>query len=631
VTDLARIFLSLILLAASVFAIAAAALFLTRDVRFRRRMRRMARSPIASAPRDGLVKISGRLRGVDVDPAELADFDVQDETGVARVRARGEQPIFASAGRIADGAAIVVVGHASVGALEPASEANGYRAPSPARLAIRPIFIALVAACAMPYVAARPPASPESQSTSQPSVDHRVETFKTDDGVELFAQSWRPIGDAAPKAIVIIVHGLKDHGDRYATFAGSLVGAGYAVYASDLRGHGRSAGRRVTVDSFDDYLDDLDLYVERVAKEQPGRRIFLFGHSMGGAIVARYAEERPSGIAGIILSAAALRLDVPPIAIPFALLAGDLLPNFGGLKLDDDDFSSDPQVVRDMRADPFITDGPGPAHTAGELLLGIHRIWDGLDALTVPILALHGSADRVTNPGGSERLVDDAPATDRTFHLYQGFRHDLLHEPGGPQVVADVLTWLDARAAGPLPPQKKWVTDYLPGGPTAVSLTLDGRWRHGSPDLGDAALSTRVFLGAYCLGADAGGGPHTFDGQLYATGLALRFDGSFVSLCAGAGGTLLGESARVLFDVPVELRAELQLGPIRLVAAGRALWIPANKDVQWSGLLALRLGDDRAYWPPVSASSGPIVGLTAEKDARGGWVGVLLGIHFWGG
>jgi alpha-beta hydrolase superfamily lysophospholipase len=465
-----------------------------------------------------------------------------------------------------------------------------------------------------------------------PSIDHQTETFKTDDGVELFAQSWRPV-DADPKAIVVIVHGLKDHGDRYEGFAGALVQAGYAVYAADLRGHGRSAGRRVTVDSFDDYLDDLDQYVERVAQREPGRPLFLFGHSMGGAIVTLYAEERRAGIAGIVLSAPALRLDVPAIEIPFALLAGDLLPNFGKLELRDEDFSTDPQVVADMRADPYVWDPPGPAHTAGELLGAIRRIWEGLDRLTVPMLLLHGSADHVTDPRGSADLAERAPSVDRTFHRYEGFAHDLLHEPGRAQVMTDAIAWLDAHASGAVTPTPREASETARLPFLGASLTLDGRWRHGTPDLVDVALSARAFLSWYCVGADVGGGPHSFDGQLYATGLGLRLDddGDLFSLCAGAGGTLLGEGASVLFDLPAEARLEYQLGPIRAVLAARGSWIPALHGTSGAVSIGLRLGDNRHYWPELSASSGPIVGVTAEKDTRGGWVGVFLGLHVWGG
>src|SRR5262249_7034890 len=132
--------------------------------------------------------------------------------------------------------------------------------------------------CAAPLQATRPPSSPREERAGD--VDRGWETFSGSGGVELFGQYWKPARPA--RGVVIVQHGLKDHGTRYAAFAARLVAEGYAVYAMDLRGHGRSSGRRVTIDSFDEYLDDFDIWVRRVKDREPGRPIFLFGHSMGG-------------------------------------------------------------------------------------------------------------------------------------------------------------------------------------------------------------------------------------------------------------------------------------------------------------------------------------------------------------
>ena len=86
------------------------------------------------------------------------------------------------------------------------------------------------------------------------------------------------------------MHGLKDYSARYAAFATKLAQHGYAVYAFDLRGHGRSAGPRVAPDDWTDYVDDLDRFLATVEQREPGKPVFLFGHSMGGAIAARTAE-----------------------------------------------------------------------------------------------------------------------------------------------------------------------------------------------------------------------------------------------------------------------------------------------------------------------------------------------------
>src|SRR5688572_23360728 len=138
-------------------------------------------------------------------------------------------------------------------------------------------------ACGPPHLAVREPTTPDEVVEND-----RVygwETFKTKDGAQIFAQWWRPSGEV--KGVVIVQHGLKDHGSRYDVLVKPLVDAGFAVHAADLRGHGRSSGARVAIDSFDQYVDDFAFFVDRVRdlEHASGKPLFLFGHSMGGAIV----------------------------------------------------------------------------------------------------------------------------------------------------------------------------------------------------------------------------------------------------------------------------------------------------------------------------------------------------------
>ncbi len=265
-------------------------------------------------------------------------------------------------------------------------------------------------------------------------------------GLSLYEQSWRPAG--AVRAAVVIVHGLKDHSDHYGDLARALAADGFAVYAMDLRGHGRSAGDRVWVDSFDDYLDDLDAFVKRVREREPGKPVFLFGHSMGGAIVTLWTLTRQPDLAGVILSGPALQpgAGVNGFLIAVTKLLGSLAPHLRVLDLKDADFSRDPAVVAAMKSDPLILHKPGPARTAAELLRAFERIHAREAELNVPLLDLHGSADKLTNPAGSRELVAKAASKDKTLKIYDGLYHDLLHEPEKAQVMADVIAWIEARA-----------------------------------------------------------------------------------------------------------------------------------------------------------------------------------------
>src|SRR6478735_7665524 len=135
------------------------------------------------------------------------------------------------------------------------------------------VVAVLGAGCAAPeYVAGKRVAPP-----AVAGVVHAEERFEGKGGVKLLSQSWRPAGE--PRAVLVVVHGLKDYSDRYAEFAAVLVQRGYAVHALDLRGHGDSEGARVWVDDFGDYLADLEVFLARVRTAEPGKKVFLFGHS----------------------------------------------------------------------------------------------------------------------------------------------------------------------------------------------------------------------------------------------------------------------------------------------------------------------------------------------------------------
>jgi len=188
---------------------------------------------------------------------------------------------------------------------------------------------------------------------------HREDTFEAADGTRLFENLWLPAGDA--KAVVLLIHGFTEHGGRYAPLAERFNRHGYVVRAPDLRGHGRSGGRRVFVRSLDEYLDDLGRSYSRVHHHHPGLPVFLLGHSMGGQLLALEAvkgntflfastnkETVPTpSIRGLVFSAAALRLDdaLFPLLRRLAVWAGRWFPHLRLARLGANGLSQDPRVV----------------------------------------------------------------------------------------------------------------------------------------------------------------------------------------------------------------------------------------------------------------------------------------------
>ena len=289
------------------------------------------------------------------------------------------------------------------------------------------------------------PLRPLAASAPTPTVEHATGTFQGRGGVELFEQSWRP--NTAPRAVLVVMHGLKDHSTRYGDFAQRLVARGFAVHAFDMRGHGHSSGRRATFDSFDDLTGDLAIFMDRVRQREPGAPVFLLGHSVGGAIVTLYSLQRRPALAGLVVLAPALRVDRMPVEAAATPIAAVLLPNFPVVDTPDADFSRDPTVVREMGADPLVYHSIGPARSAAALIDAIGHIWERADELDVPLLGLHGTADRLTDPRGTADLVRRARTRDRTLLLYRGLVHDLLHEPEREQVMSDIERWLEAHLA----------------------------------------------------------------------------------------------------------------------------------------------------------------------------------------
>ena len=275
---------------------------------------------------------------------------------------------------------------------------------------------------------------------------HSETTVAGKGGLLLRVQTWLPATSPA-RATLVVVHGLKDHGDRYAGLASDLAQGGWAVHALDLRGHGKSPGEKVWVESFDDYAQDVAQVVAFARQMTPDRPLFVFGHSMGGAIATLYTLDAKPAPDGLVLSAPALipGNDVTGFLIWVTRRLNSIAPHSKVLDLPDAKFSRDPKVVADIACDPLVSHEPGPAHTAAELLNALERIEGRMAELNVPLLDLHGTEDQLTNPDGSKRLVERAKTRDKTLRLYPNVQHDLLHEPEGQKIQSEIVDWLQAR------------------------------------------------------------------------------------------------------------------------------------------------------------------------------------------
>jgi alpha-beta hydrolase superfamily lysophospholipase len=219
----------------------------------------------------------------------------------------------------------------------------------------------------------------------------------------------------------------------------------------DHRGRGRSEGERFFVKKFSDWTDDLATFIDIVKTREPGLPVFLLGHSAGGVIACGYALEHQDDIAGLISEDFAYKVPAPDAVLAILKGISKVAPHAHVFKLKNEQFSRDPAAVAALDADPLIANEAQPAETMAELARADQMLGKGFKQITLPILILHGTADKVTKPAGSQEFYEKAGSADKTLKLYDGHFHDLLADVGKEQVIADIQAWIDAHIGTDIP------------------------------------------------------------------------------------------------------------------------------------------------------------------------------------
>lgn len=274
---------------------------------------------------------------------------------------------------------------------------------------------------------------------------HSEQVHTAADGAEIFRQQWLP--DSDPAALVCLVHGLGEHSSRYEHLAQRFTDQGFAVYALDLRGHGRSSGTRGDL-RIPQALADVGELLEQARGDYPAVPVFLYGHSLGGLITMTYVVQQRPDIVGLVASAPALDTELREQRLKFAManLLGGLLP---GLiiptGLDSQGVSRDPQVVAAYNADPLVHD-KGSTGLARQSFATMDEMM-AQKSFPLPLLIIHGTADRLTVPAASKIFVDQIDG-DVTLIEYDGMYHEPHNEPEQQQVFDDVLAWMQPLLSG---------------------------------------------------------------------------------------------------------------------------------------------------------------------------------------
>ena len=263
-------------------------------------------------------------------------------------------------------------------------------------------------------------------------------------GLSLFRRSWRPIDPA--RAALINIHGLGDHSGLYPTLVEHFTARGITIHAMDTRGNGRSEGQRAYIERWDDYREDLGRLVALVREEEAGRPLFLLGNSLGGLIALDYAIEHPVGLRGIIAASPPLgRLGVPPALLALGRVLSRVWPRFSlRTGMDLSGLARDPAVAETLLADPLFH-RVGTARLSTEVMSAIARVQAAAPGFPLPLLVLHGSADRMVPPEGSRAFVARVGHSDRELREYAGAYHVLFADLERERVLTDVEQWIVAR------------------------------------------------------------------------------------------------------------------------------------------------------------------------------------------
>jgi len=283
-------------------------------------------------------------------------------------------------------------------------------------------------------------------------INHSESTFKGIGNIDLYYQSWKPTGKV--KAVLAIVHGLGGHSSKYGNIVQHFIPKQYAVYGFDMRGHGRSPGQRGYINSWAEFREDLRIFLELIQTQHPKCPIFLLGHSLGSIVVLDYVLRYPQTAAtlqGVIILAPSLgKVGVSKFKLFLGQLLSRIWPRFTlNTGLDLAAGTRDEKVLATYAQDS-LRHTLGTARLATEFFDTVTWVNNHTTEWHLPLLILHGGADRVTLPEGGKIFYEQLTScTDKTRIEYPEAYHELQDDLNYQEVLSDLERWLERH----LPPE----------------------------------------------------------------------------------------------------------------------------------------------------------------------------------
>lgn len=277
----------------------------------------------------------------------------------------------------------------------------------------------------------------------QTLIQPQINSFVSEQGLAVSYKNWNAAD--TPKALVVLAHGFNSHSGYFQWTAEQLTAQDYEVYGIDFPGRGNSDGERYYIADYEQFVKELDKLVDIAQTAHPGLPTFLLGHSAGGVLSSVYTLEHQDKLSGFICESFAFQVPAPDFALAVLKGLSHLFPHAHVLRLNNEDFSRDQAVVDFMNTDPLIAHEVQPTKTVQQLALADERLKAEMPTIKLPLLIMHGTADKATKPSGSQYFYDAASSADKTLKLYDGHYHDLLNDTDREIVMQDILSWLNRR------------------------------------------------------------------------------------------------------------------------------------------------------------------------------------------
>lgn len=248
-----------------------------------------------------------------------------------------------------------------------------------------------------------------------------------------------------PNAIVVIIHGFAEHLGRYDYFVEQLNQNGFGCYRFDNRGHGKSGGKVLDLEDYNDFVKDADLIVDKAKLDFPNLPIFMFGHSMGGFITALYGVKIKNKLNGQILSGAATQEPLQTNAL-LKMVINFGYKYFPNLRVKNDLsslISKDKEVVDRYRNDPLIHNKATIRFFKQFIIDGITDLKNHVKDYEYDCLILHGGDDKIISYKSSESFYNSISSKNKEIKIYDNLYHEILNEPNKHIVVNDIIKWLN--------------------------------------------------------------------------------------------------------------------------------------------------------------------------------------------